>query len=78
MTLEIRTGDPVMDGLYVIYSTGLAGYTERELVMWRAKGGWHYRFSEEKYHDPVFGWIGPLPHNFLMAQAAAPTQEYDL
>lgn len=62
-----REKDPVVDGLYVIYTIGLVGYTERELVMWLTKkGGWYYRFSNEQFKDEVFGWIGPLPDNFEM------------
>lgn len=80
--MNIQTGTPSAEGLYVVFSTGLVGYTERELVMWY-KGAWHYRFSSELFRDPVFGWIGPLPHNFLpnnslMSKAAAPAQEFDL
>lgn len=81
MTLEIRTGNPGIEGVYVVYTIGLSGYTERELVMWH-KGAWHYRFSTEPFRDVVFGWIGPLPDNFKMQAPPEPTRhfvgEYDL
>lgn len=80
--MKIQTEKPTAEGLYVVFSTGLVGYTERELVMWH-KGEWSYRFSSEKFRDPVFGWIGPLPDNFKMRVNVhdfepAPAQDFDL
>lgn len=58
--MKLETGNPVIDGRYVVYVPGILGWLEPQLVIW-ANGSWRFRNSTEKYPDGVRCWIGPLP-----------------
>jgi hypothetical protein len=58
--MKLETGEPIMDGRYVVYVPGVLGWLEPYIVLWH-KGGWRHRNSTEEYADKVHYWTGPLP-----------------
>jgi hypothetical protein len=58
--MKLETGEPIMDGRYVVYVEGLLGWLEPHIVV-RAGKKWKFQGSSQDYPDAVHCWIGPLP-----------------
>lgn len=73
--MKIETGEPVMDGLYVVFVPAVVrDWLEPHIVM-RNSGEWTHRWHTEKYKDEVCCWSGPLP---VMRREFPIKQEFDL
>lgn len=74
VALEIQTGEPSVDGRYVVWTPCKAisarEWCEPSIATWQG-GRWHS-------YEPVWAWIGPLPvvHGNDCLKAVKP--EYDL
>lgn len=60
--LEIETGNPPRNGMYVAYvnSEYINTYAEKIFLL-NIDGKWGYPGSDQLYRGIVHGWIGPLP-----------------
>lgn len=70
MNLEIQSGEPKSDGLYVVFVDCAMpkGWTEPHIVL-RHKGQWLHRNSNSKYIDTVKAWITLPPLSDAMIEA---------
>lgn len=72
--MEIRTGEPSIEGRYVIWSVCKAisarDWCEPSIATWHG-GRWHSS-------EPVLSWIGPLPVVHRTTGEVVDKAEYDL
>jgi hypothetical protein len=76
MKIETET-TPLMDGRYLVYVAGLAGWCEPKIATWRGVKGSFFHYHSEQPFGTVHGWIGPLP-TMEIPKPTEPVQEFDL
>jgi hypothetical protein len=54
--MKLETGEPVLDGRYLVYVPSFGGFLEPVIVS-RVKGEWCFRNSEERYADTNRYWV---------------------
>jgi hypothetical protein len=76
--MEIQTGIPTVDGLYLVFvPSDLPEYSRPLVLLWRA-AQWNYPNSAIRYDRRVWGWLGPLPCGKLAEMFPVDPAEYDL
>jgi len=73
--MKLETGNPVIDGLYVVFVPAVVRDWLEPHIVTLSGGEWFHRWSSEKYQDDVRCWSGPLP---VMRRDHVPLPEYDL
>jgi hypothetical protein len=62
MVVIVREGKPKEPGVYVAYVNDEVPtpFAFRTLLFWDGEQ-WYHQFSDARYREHVYQWIGPLP-----------------